>query len=45
MSRWLACCSHGDCDIMVQIVVFLPLDSRVLSVVPRVCSGPKVPDL
>ena len=47
VSRWLAWCSHGDCDVMVQIVViYLPfLGSRVLSVVPRVCSGPRVPVL
>ena len=37
VSRWLAWCSHGDCDIMVQIVVILPFWDHVYWVLYLVC--------
>ena len=39
VSRWLAWCSHGYCDVMDQVITIY-LGSRVLSVILRVCSGP-----
>ena len=46
VSRWLAWCSHGDCDVLLQIVVYFTFfGSRVFSVVPHVCRGPRVPVL
>ena len=36
VSRWLAWCSHGDCDVMVQIAVFY-LWTHVYGVLYLVC--------
>ena len=37
VSRWLAWCSHGDCDVMVQIVVYFTFLAHVYSVLYLVC--------